>query len=406
MFKATQILNVFEELIMSNTAKLKNHLKGYAGAIVTLASLSGKLYPADIPKTSQELSKNHASVTLENAIATGNIAVLNGISAGNLSRLLTQRTDYGEIPLHRAIRTRTKERRKVIKSLLKHHAESQVNVANNDGETPLHIAVRMQDPTSVALLIGKGAKVDKRNNNGLCPKDLIDQKDLEEGNTETSENETLENYFATQEDNDESESSETSSLKKQEEEVKTNTKKLLRKLKKPATSLKQKLKQQADNISAKKDRMSGRTKLKAIHLMLQNPSLTLSTYRGMHGGKQIVDDTARVMRTIPTMLDNPVAPVTEALEIAREHGREMVNGIRDEIVDTVTETATAVVGRTLHDGIEDVLESDFASIDTRSQGHTATCEHGDVRFTLLNLTIVLLKYITNLIWFYVMGHPK
>ena len=72
---------------------------------------------------------------------------------------------YGNTPLHQASFNGQSE---VVKVMLA-KGEADVNAVNNDGETPLFVAVDSNNIYVSELLLGAGAQPDKATNEGVCP---------------------------------------------------------------------------------------------------------------------------------------------------------------------------------------------------------------------------------------------
>jgi ankyrin repeat protein len=91
--------------------------------------------------------------------------------AGTLQELLNKHLDprasdnHGDTPLYKAIASHTSDRVEKVKLLI----SPGVNVANNDGDTPLHIAAREMDASVCSTLLDNGADVDKANKKGETP---------------------------------------------------------------------------------------------------------------------------------------------------------------------------------------------------------------------------------------------
>ena len=68
--------------------------------------------------------------------------------------------------MHAVMRNSTE----VIAMLMKHGAS--INITNNEGDTPVHIAARWNETEAIAMLINHGASINITNNRGEKPIDL------------------------------------------------------------------------------------------------------------------------------------------------------------------------------------------------------------------------------------------
>jgi ankyrin repeat protein len=74
----------------------------------------------------------------------------------------------GNTDLHLAV----ERPNKYVVELLKKKVRADVSIANNDGDTPLHLAAKKKRVVFVRTLLAKGADASIRNRNGKTPMDV------------------------------------------------------------------------------------------------------------------------------------------------------------------------------------------------------------------------------------------
>ncbi|WP_456201480.1 ankyrin repeat domain-containing protein [Wolbachia endosymbiont of Protocalliphora sialia] len=80
---------------------------------------------------------------------------------------------YGDTPLHLAAQNNDKS--EIVESFLDSDANN-INDRTNNGWTPLHVAVQGNKPSTVKLLLGRGADIEVKDTYGQTPLDLATQK--------------------------------------------------------------------------------------------------------------------------------------------------------------------------------------------------------------------------------------
>ncbi|WP_353273595.1 ankyrin repeat domain-containing protein [Wolbachia endosymbiont (group A) of Agelastica alni] len=80
---------------------------------------------------------------------------------------------YGDTPLHLAAQNNDKS--EIVESFLDSDANN-INDRTNNGWTPLHVAVQGNKPSTVKLLLGRGADIEVKDTCGQTPLDLATQK--------------------------------------------------------------------------------------------------------------------------------------------------------------------------------------------------------------------------------------
>jgi len=134
-----------------------------AGADVTAETANGER-PYDW--ATQDLAKQAFHVFLYEAIAMGNLTVIEHLLAGGLattatlvdgSPMLCVAASFGNV--------------QVAQALLKQGCS--VDGLNSDGQTPLHIACKEQNAQLVQILLDEGASVDSTDSLGRTPADML-----------------------------------------------------------------------------------------------------------------------------------------------------------------------------------------------------------------------------------------
>lgn len=103
----------------------------------------------------------HGETALHIAAASGDEFIANLLL--KYGAFVNATEDVGDAPLHWAVR---ESHEKVISVLLK-HPEVDVNLANEDGETPLHLAASFGETSIAELLLSTGADAEIRNEAGF-----------------------------------------------------------------------------------------------------------------------------------------------------------------------------------------------------------------------------------------------
>lgn len=80
---------------------------------------------------------------------------------------------YGDTPLHLAAQNNDKS--EIVESFLDSDANN-INDRTNNGWTPLHVAVQGNKPSTVKLLLGRGADIEVKDTYGQTPLDLATQR--------------------------------------------------------------------------------------------------------------------------------------------------------------------------------------------------------------------------------------
>ncbi|CAG0898326.1 unnamed protein product [Cyprideis torosa] len=153
-----------------------------AGADVTIANKAGKT-PIDLAENGSEISSclireaevKYGKLPLKLAAITRDLDSLKQLLEEDKTRLWNKAED-GRLPIHTAAQFGGPE---VVAILLRYrepHPEDgdMVNCRNDDGETPLSLAVQKQDIETVRLLLQAGADLNIANKAGKTPIDLAE----------------------------------------------------------------------------------------------------------------------------------------------------------------------------------------------------------------------------------------
>lgn len=137
--------------------------------------VKARLLESDTPLKSAE-DRNDAALLIDDAKYPLHKKALQGDSAffahaANLAgKDLTQKDDFGNTPLHYAIKSGKND---IVESLITANAET-VHLQNAQGNTPLHIAVIQSDKSSVELLTSNGSRYRLKNKKGKSVADYVE----------------------------------------------------------------------------------------------------------------------------------------------------------------------------------------------------------------------------------------
>jgi ankyrin repeat protein len=93
---------------------------------------------------------------------------------------INEKGNHGNMFLHRAVNGSVHEASKILATILLKHPDIDVNVLDNNNNTPLHLAVKWRYVDIVKILLDKHAKLDMKNDSGKTPLELAEGKKFQE----------------------------------------------------------------------------------------------------------------------------------------------------------------------------------------------------------------------------------
>jgi hypothetical protein len=129
------------------------------------------------PEKRQKQSSESAETGIEKMAMLANERDFRAFNIALNSFDLSKKDDKGNSLLHRIVLQ--KNLATYIDAVLK-EGGALLDMPNREGNTPLHLAVKVQSLTTVKVLVARGADLNKKNNDGKNPKEISNTKQINE----------------------------------------------------------------------------------------------------------------------------------------------------------------------------------------------------------------------------------